>query len=93
MDIERIAALAKMHLKPESKQKLEKDLGNILSYIDKLSSLDTKDVPPTSHVLELENVFRQDISRDAGVIDEALQAATNVSDTFFRVPRVIEGDG
>ena len=89
-DIEKIAELARLNLKPEEKKKLEKDLESILTYVEKLNSLDTSKVEPTSHVLNIENVFRKDEVRPADVRDNALQHAPLREGKFFKVPKVVD---
>ncbi len=88
--IERIAELARLNLKPEEKAKLEKDLGAILGYVKNLDKLDTQNVEPTSHVLNLENVFRKDEVKVSGVRDEVLKHAPAAEGKFFKVPKVVD---
>lgn len=88
--IEKVAELARLSLKPEEKKKLEKDLASILGYVEKLKTVETKDVPPTSHVLDLENVFRADAVKPAAVRDEALRHAPSRDGNFFKVPKIVE---
>ena len=90
--IERVAELARLNLKPEEKQKLEKDLGAILSYVQKLSALDTTGVEPTSHVLNMENVFRADEVKTSDAADKALEHAPNADGRFFKVPKIVHRD-
>jgi aspartyl-tRNA(Asn)/glutamyl-tRNA(Gln) amidotransferase subunit C len=90
--IERVAELARLNLKPEEKQKLEKDLGAILAYVQKLNTLDTKDVEPTSHVLNMENVFRADEVKPSDVAKKALEHALHRDGNFFKVPKIVHRD-
>ena len=90
INIEKIAELARLNLKPEEKKKLEKDLSAILDYVKTLEQLDTKNVEPTSHVLNLENVFRADEVKPSEVRDEALKHAPLTEGKFFKVPKVVE---
>ena len=89
-EIERIAKLACLNLKAGEKTKLEKDLQAILGYVEKLRALQTKDIEPTSHVLDLENVFREDEVRPSKVRDEALTHAPSREGNFFKVPKVVD---
>ena len=89
-EIDKIADLARLNLKPEEKKKLEKDLESILGYVKKLESLDTKNVEPTSHVLNLEDVFRPDEVRPSDVRDKALEHAPLRDGKFFKVPKIVE---
>ncbi|MBI2167238.1 MAG: Asp-tRNA(Asn)/Glu-tRNA(Gln) amidotransferase subunit GatC [Candidatus Omnitrophica bacterium] len=89
-EIEQIAELARLSLKPEEKAKLKKDLESILAYVDELKKVDTEKVEPTSHVLNLENIFRKDEVRPSSVRDETLKHAPSREGNFFKVPKVID---
>ena len=89
-EIEKIAELARLSLKPDEKKKLEKDLDSILAYVEKLKALDTTHVEPTSHVLNIENVFRPDEVKPANVRDRVLEHAPLREGKFFKVPKVVE---
>ncbi|MDB4349792.1 Asp-tRNA(Asn)/Glu-tRNA(Gln) amidotransferase subunit GatC, partial [Omnitrophica bacterium] len=67
-------------------------LGNIISYIEKLNKVDTKDTPPTTHSLPLMNVFREDEVRDSLSVDKVLMNAPRKAESSFKVPKVIEGE-
>lgn len=89
-EIEKVAELARLNLKPEEKEKLRKDLEAILGYVEQLKKIDTQRVEPTSHVLNLENVFRPDVVKSSEVRDETLQHAPQREGKFFKVPKVVE---
>jgi len=63
--VEHIAKLARLELKPEEKELFTRQLSSILEYVDKLSQVDTKGVEPLSHSIALENVLRPDEVRPA----------------------------
>ena len=88
--IEKIAELARVSLKPEEKKKLAADIAAILTYVKKLDSIDTKNITPTSHVLDLENVFREDAVKPSEVRDEALACAPSREGKFFKVPKIVD---
>ncbi len=88
--IEKIADLARLNLKPEEARKIEKELEAILGYVENLKALDTANVEPTSHVLNLENVFRKDEVKVSGVRDEVLKHAPQAEGKFFKVPKVVD---
>jgi len=90
--IERVAELARLNLKPEEKQKLEKDLGAILDYVKNLEKIDTSKVEPTSHVLNMENVFRPDEVKTSDAADKALEHAPQADGRFFKVPKIVHRD-
>jgi len=89
-DIQKIAELARLHLKPEEKDKLGKDLNAILAYVEQLKELKTEGVEPTSHVLNLENVYRADEAVQSTVRDKALKHAPQAEGSFFKVPKTVD---
>lgn len=89
-EIDSIAALARIELKPEEKNKLRKDIVAILEYVKKLEHVNTDEVMPTSHVLDIENVYRPDVLKPSGVMEEVLKHAPEREGNFFKVPKVVE---
>ncbi len=89
-DVEYVANLARLELSQREKIKFQKELDIVIKYIDQLNELNTETVPPTSHVLPLENVIREDSVLPSLPQGEALSNAPKKKDGFFRVPRVIE---
>ena len=89
-EVEHVAKLARLALKEEEAEQLTQQLSDILTYVEKLNELDTKDVEPTSHVLPVKNVLRED--EVCGSLDraKALVNAPDRTEEFFRVPKVIE---
>jgi aspartyl-tRNA(Asn)/glutamyl-tRNA(Gln) amidotransferase subunit C len=88
-DVEHVAALARLSFSEEEKHKLTAQLNEILRYMEQLNTLDTSDVEPLSHVIELQNVFRQDVLRPSLPREEALKNAPAHTEEFFKVPKVI----
>ena len=89
-DVEHVARLARLELNAAEKELMRAQLDSILSYIDKLNELDTSAVEPTSHVLSMVNVFREDEVRPSLSQEEALANAPDRHDLFFRVPKILE---
>lgn len=89
-DVEHVAALARLTLSEEEKEQFASQLSAVLKYVDKLNELDTTDVPPTTHVLSLSNVMREDEIRPSTPIEQVLKNAPDEEDGQFRVPAVIE---
>lgn len=84
-----IAHLARLELTPQEEDKFSSQLRNILDYVDKLKEVDTKNVPPTSHVLPISNVFREDKREFSLSSREALSNAPKQKNNQFQVPKVI----
>ncbi len=89
-EIEKIAELARLSLKPEEKAKLKKDLESILAYVEQLKKVPTDQTEPTSHVLNLENVFRPDEVRPSDIREKVLEHAPHREGNFFKVPKIID---
>jgi aspartyl-tRNA(Asn)/glutamyl-tRNA(Gln) amidotransferase subunit C len=81
-----VARLARLGLSDEEVERMEGELSGILEHVDRISTLDLEDVPPTSHVVELENVLRPDVPHESLDRDVALAQAPDPSDGAFRVP-------
>jgi len=89
--LEHISKLALLDLSEEEKNKLAKQLGDILDYFKKLNDLDTTDVKPMTHPIEgLKNVFREDIPWKSLSNEEALKNAKHTKDGYFKASRVLK---
>ncbi len=88
-DVEYVAGLAKLELSEKEKKKFQKELDNIIKYIDQLKEVNTEGIPPTSRVIPMENVLREDEVLKSLSQDEALANAPEKEDGYFKVPKVI----
>ncbi len=89
-DVLKVAELARLEFGEEELEKFTEQMGKILSYIEKLNELDTENVEPTSHVLDLPTPLRDDAVEEWLSPGEVLENAPQEEDGFFVVPRVIE---
>jgi aspartyl-tRNA(Asn)/glutamyl-tRNA(Gln) amidotransferase subunit C len=87
-DVRYVARLARLRLEPGEAERMTGELAKILEHIDKMSELDTSEVPPTAHVLDVVNVMRPDKPRHSLAREDALKNAPAVADDSFRVPRM-----
>ncbi|MDF2538577.1 MAG: glutamyl-tRNA(Gln) amidotransferase, subunit [Herbinix sp.] len=88
--VQYVAALAKLTVSEEEKQKVAKDLENILDYIATMDQLNTEGVEPMSHVLPVKNVFREDVVTNQDDRVELLKNAPKSKDGSFAVPKTVE---
>jgi aspartyl-tRNA(Asn)/glutamyl-tRNA(Gln) amidotransferase subunit C len=88
-DVEYVAGLAKLEFSEAEKRKFAKELDKIIKYIDQLKEVDTENIPPTSHIIPMENVLREDKVEPSLSQDEALANAPDKKDGYFKVPKVI----
>ena len=87
-DVRYVAKLARLRLEQDEVARMTGELAKILAHIDKMSELDTADVAPTAHVLDVVNVTRPDKPRQSLSRADALRNAPAVTDDCFRVPRM-----
>ena len=85
-----MARLARLDLTDEETARMKGQLGDILGYISLLDELDLSDVPPTSHVIDMVNVMREDEVKPSLPLDKGLANAPAKEGTTFKVPRIIE---
>lgn len=85
-----VARLARIKLSEKEVKLFAQQLDQILAYVDKLKKLDVKDIPPTSHVMVLTNVFRKDEIKPSLSKEEVLKNVPQKKGDFFKVPRIIE---
>ena len=90
ISIEHLAQLARLSVSDNEKTLFADQIDSILSYMDKLNELDTSTVEPTSHVISLSNVVREDLLKDSLQRENALSNAPDRTDKFYRVPKIIE---
>ena len=88
--IEYVAALAKLSLSEEEKERAKKDLSDILGYMERMNELDTDSVEPMSHAFPLKNVFREDVVTNGNDRENMLMNAPEKKDGAFMVPKTVE---
>jgi aspartyl-tRNA(Asn)/glutamyl-tRNA(Gln) amidotransferase subunit C len=88
-DVRKVSLLARLLLSEDELDKMTEQLGQIVGYVDQLSELDTDDVQPMAHAVELVNVFAEDEVRPSLPREDALANAPKRDDECFRVPAVL----
>ncbi len=89
-EVSHVARLSRLALSSAEEDRLGEQLGNILGFIKQLDRLDTRDVVPTSHAVEMGTPFRDDAVQPFGDKEALLANAPDREGDFFRVPRIIE---
>ncbi len=92
IDIKHVAKLANLKLKDEDEKKFEKQLNEIVSYVEKLNEVDTKGVEITSQVTGLENVTREDTSTPSLTQEEVLSGTNSKHNGLFKVDAILENE-
>ncbi len=91
-EVEKVSLLARLLLSDGELDKLTAEMGQILAYVDLLAEVDTEQVEPMAHAVEVADVFRPDVARPSLDRAAALAAAPDRDDECYRVPAVL-GDG
>ena len=86
----KLGKLSKIQIDESKLKSLSSDLGSIIEFIDRLKSIDTENVDPTSNSLDQSLVMRDDIALDVNSANEILENAPQKELDFFSVPKVIE---
>jgi aspartyl-tRNA(Asn)/glutamyl-tRNA(Gln) amidotransferase subunit C len=81
-----VARLARLRVTEDEIERMSRDLSSVLDHIEKISELDLDGVPPTTHVIEVDNVMRPDEPRDSWPPERVLEAAPDATPAGFRVP-------
>jgi len=89
-NVENMAALSKFYLTDEEYSSMRTDMENIVSSFDELLEIDVSNVPPTTSLLPIVNVFRADEIIPSLATDDLLKNAKYRDDQYFLVPRIIE---
>lgn len=89
-EVEYIARLANLEFSPEEKERFTHQLSQIIDYMGKLQQLDTEGVEPTSHIIPVSNVFREDRVRPSLPREESIKNAPDKGEGFVKVPKFLE---
>src|SRR5690349_9503889 len=88
--VENLAELVRLKFNDREKEEIKKDLQKMISFVEKLNAVDTKDVEPLLHMTEAVNVYREDVVQGSMVKADALQNAPLADEHYFKVPKVIK---
>ncbi len=88
-DVAKVALLGRLALSEAELTKMTEQLGAIVGYVDQLGELDTTEVAPMAHAVELSNVFRDDVVQPSLPRADALANAPASDGEFYHVPAVL----
>lgn len=88
--IDKLANLARLQFDGQEKAAIQKDLQNMIGFIDKLNEVDTTGVEPLLHMSNNINVLRNDEVKGSISREDGLKNAPVHDGTFFKVPKVIK---
>ncbi|HZG71467.1 MAG TPA: Asp-tRNA(Asn)/Glu-tRNA(Gln) amidotransferase subunit GatC [Chondromyces sp.] len=88
--VKHVANLARLAITEEEAEKFTTQLDAIITFAEQLNELDTTNVEPTSHVLDMKNVLRKDEAKKGLPQEEVLKNAPDHEDGQIRVPSILE---
>jgi len=90
LDVAYVARLARINLTDAEAKVFQKQLSDVLEYVEKLHQADVSHVEAAAHAVPIYNVFREDVPRDWFTAEEALGNAPRQANGLFIVPKVVE---
>ncbi|SRR6266581_267977 len=90
LDVAYVARLARINLTDAEAKVFQKQLDDVLKYVEKLRRADVSHVEAAAHALPIYNVFREDVPRDWLTAEETLSNAPRQANGLFIVPKVVE---
>jgi aspartyl-tRNA(Asn)/glutamyl-tRNA(Gln) amidotransferase subunit C len=88
-DVQYVAKLARLEVTDQEVAKYTQQLANILQYVEQLNKLDTTNVEPLTHPLDMKNVFREDVVKPSLTQQEVLSNAPEPQSGHFKVPKIM----
>jgi aspartyl-tRNA(Asn)/glutamyl-tRNA(Gln) amidotransferase subunit C len=88
-DVEHISWLASIKISDDEKEKFVDQFNSILDYFHQLDEVDTEGIEPTYRVVDLANVFRDDVACKSLTQEEALKNAPRRENGYIKSPRIV----
>ena len=89
-DVKKVAKLAKLAFSEEELDTFTDQFNQILEYFNKLNELDTDNIEPTSHVLDLKNIYKEDKVQPSFPREAMLKNAPSHDEEYIKVPKVVK---
>ncbi|MBD1382382.1 Asp-tRNA(Asn)/Glu-tRNA(Gln) amidotransferase subunit GatC [Metabacillus arenae] len=88
--VKHVAHLARLAITEEEAEMFTQQLDAIITFAEQLNELDTENVEPTSHVLDMKNVLREDVPAKGLPVEDVVKNAPDHKDGYIRVPSILE---
>ena len=88
-DVQKVSLLARLRLSDDELDQMTAQLGQIIGYVEQLAELDTENVEPMAHAMEVSNVFAEDVVGPSLDRDQILSNAPKRGEECYRVPAVL----
>ena len=92
--INHISSLSRLNMNRAEKEKLKKDMEDIINYIGILNEIEVTETEPLPYIFSTSNVFREDVQKESQPVKAVVANAEERTENYFKVPRTIEaGNG
>ena len=91
-EVEYIARLSRLTLEPDEAGSMAEQLKAILDIARKIQDLDTSDIEPTTHVINVPTLMREDEVKASMPVQQVLSNAAKSQNGYFVAPSIIRGD-
>jgi aspartyl-tRNA(Asn)/glutamyl-tRNA(Gln) amidotransferase subunit C len=88
-ELRHIARLARIELTEKEEEIYAKQMMEILAYFRRIDEAEVEELPPTHHVLEMANPYREDVEKPSLPAEKALQNAPARKENYIRSPRIM----
>ncbi|PYZ92257.1 Asp-tRNA(Asn)/Glu-tRNA(Gln) amidotransferase GatCAB subunit C [Salipaludibacillus keqinensis] len=88
--VKHVAHLARLNFNEEEIEKFAYELDEIIGFAEQLNEIETSNIEPTSHVLDVRNVLREDEKKESLSSEDAMKNAPDQKDGQFKVPSVLD---
>ncbi|WP_353856478.1 Asp-tRNA(Asn)/Glu-tRNA(Gln) amidotransferase subunit GatC [Bacillus sp. Bos-x628] len=89
-EVKHVAHLARLAITDEEAEMFTEQLDSIISFAEQLNEVDTENVEPTTHVLKMKNVMREDVPNKSLSIEAVMKNAPDHKDGYIRVPSILD---
>ncbi|KEZ48210.1 MULTISPECIES: Asp-tRNA(Asn)/Glu-tRNA(Gln) amidotransferase subunit GatC [Bacillaceae] len=89
-EVKHVANLARLAITEEETEMFTTQLDAIITFAEQLNELDTTGVEPTTHVLEMKNILREDKAEKGLPVEDVVKNAPDHKDGYIRVPSILE---
>lgn len=89
-EVKHVAHLARLSITEEEAEMFTEQLDSIISFAEELNEVDTENVEPTTHVLKMKNIMREDKPDKGLSLEEVAKNAPDHKDGYIRVPSILE---
>ncbi|MFS0655532.1 Asp-tRNA(Asn)/Glu-tRNA(Gln) amidotransferase subunit GatC [Bacillus sp. 179-C3.3 HS] len=89
-EVKHVAHLARLAITDEEAEMFTEQLDSIITFAEQLNEVDTENVEPTTHVLKMKNVMREDVPNKGLSIEAVMKNAPDHKDGYIRVPSILD---